>query len=115
MYNGKSRHLGVRHSMIRELITNGVISIEFVRSQQNFADHLTRGLARDMVIKSAEGMGLKVVNISATAFGQLWRLEPLPDIAEKINLEFGDDLTCIYNDENAEKLILCIRIMNDEM
>ncbi|GJV08907.1 hypothetical protein Tco_1346563 [Tanacetum coccineum] len=32
MYNGKSRHLGVRHSMIRELITNGVISIKFVRS-----------------------------------------------------------------------------------
>ncbi|GKE35445.1 zinc finger, CCHC-type containing protein, partial [Tanacetum coccineum] len=33
IYNGKSRHLGVRHSMIRELITNEVISIEFVRSQ----------------------------------------------------------------------------------
>ncbi|GJS63364.1 zinc finger, CCHC-type containing protein [Tanacetum coccineum] len=31
MYNGKSRHLGVRHSMIREQIMNGVISIEFVR------------------------------------------------------------------------------------
>nr|GEZ92413.1 zinc finger, CCHC-type [Tanacetum cinerariifolium] len=31
MYNGKSRHLGVRHSMIHELITNGVVSIEFVR------------------------------------------------------------------------------------
>ncbi|GKC59359.1 hypothetical protein Tco_1086957 [Tanacetum coccineum] len=31
MYNGKSRHLGVRHSMIRELITNRVVSIEFVR------------------------------------------------------------------------------------
>ncbi|GJX58795.1 hypothetical protein Tco_0290185 [Tanacetum coccineum] len=60
MYNGKSRHLGVRHSMIRELITNGVISIEFVRSQQNLADHLTKGLARDLVIKSAEGMGLKM-------------------------------------------------------
>ncbi|GJY16142.1 hypothetical protein Tco_0386564 [Tanacetum coccineum] len=59
MYNGKSRHLGVRHSMIRELITNGVLSIEFVRSQQNLADHLTKGLTRDLVIKSAEGMGLK--------------------------------------------------------
>ncbi|GKE66334.1 zinc finger, CCHC-type containing protein [Tanacetum coccineum] len=58
MYNGKSRHLGIRHSMIPELITNGVISIEFVRSQQNLADHLTKGLARDLVIKSAEGMGL---------------------------------------------------------
>ncbi|GKC55512.1 hypothetical protein Tco_1078257 [Tanacetum coccineum] len=47
MYNGKSRHLGVRHSMIHELITNGMVSIEFVRSQQNLADHLTKGLARD--------------------------------------------------------------------
>ncbi|GJZ36382.1 hypothetical protein Tco_0582573 [Tanacetum coccineum] len=59
MYNGKSKHLGVKHNMIRELITNGVISIEFVRSQQNLADHLMKGLARDLVIKSAEGMGLK--------------------------------------------------------
>nr|GEY37352.1 zinc finger BED domain-containing protein RICESLEEPER 2-like [Tanacetum cinerariifolium] len=32
MYNGKSRHLGVRHSMTRELITNGMVSIEFVRN-----------------------------------------------------------------------------------
>ncbi|GKA13974.1 hypothetical protein Tco_0693620, partial [Tanacetum coccineum] len=60
MYNGKSRHLGVRHSMIREPITNGVVSIEFVRSQQNLADHLTKGLARDLVLKSAEGMRLKM-------------------------------------------------------
>ncbi|GJU45880.1 hypothetical protein Tco_1203146 [Tanacetum coccineum] len=59
MYNGKSRHLGIRHSMIRELITNRVISIEFVRSQQNLVDHLTKGLARDLVIKSAEGIVLK--------------------------------------------------------
>nr|GEX93458.1 hypothetical protein [Tanacetum cinerariifolium] len=29
MYNGKSRHLGVRHNMIHEQITNEVISIEF--------------------------------------------------------------------------------------
>nr|GEZ43209.1 zinc finger, CCHC-type [Tanacetum cinerariifolium] len=51
-YNEKSRHLGVTHSMIRELIMNGVISIEFVRSQQNLADHLTKRLARDLVLKS---------------------------------------------------------------
>ncbi|GJR92959.1 zinc finger, CCHC-type containing protein [Tanacetum coccineum] len=59
IYNGKSRHLGVRHNMVRELITNGVISVDFVRSQQNLADHLTKGLARDLVHKSAIGMGLK--------------------------------------------------------
>ncbi|GJW08427.1 hypothetical protein Tco_1570850 [Tanacetum coccineum] len=59
MYNRKSKHLGVRHSMFHELITNGVLSIEFVRSQPKLADRLTKGLARDLVIKSAEGMRLK--------------------------------------------------------
>jgi hypothetical protein len=59
VYNGKSRHLGVRHSMVRELIMSGVISIEFVRTQYNMADHLTKGLGRDLVKKSAIGMGLK--------------------------------------------------------
>ncbi|XP_071696298.1 secreted RxLR effector protein 161-like [Rutidosis leptorrhynchoides] len=59
MYNGKSRHLGVRHSMVRELISHGVISVSFVRSQQNLAGHLTKALARDLVHKSAIGVGLK--------------------------------------------------------
>nr|GFA23696.1 zinc finger, CCHC-type [Tanacetum cinerariifolium] len=34
MYNRKSRHFGVRHRMIRELIMNEVISIEFLRSNK---------------------------------------------------------------------------------
>ncbi|GKB85167.1 zinc finger, CCHC-type containing protein [Tanacetum coccineum] len=59
IYNRKSRHQGVRHNMIRELITNRVISIEFVRSQRNLVDHLTKRLARDLVLKSSEWMGLK--------------------------------------------------------
>ncbi|XP_071718364.1 secreted RxLR effector protein 161-like [Rutidosis leptorrhynchoides] len=61
MYNGKSRHLGVRHSMVRELISHGVISVSFVRFQQNLADHLTKALARDLVHKSAIGVGLKSI------------------------------------------------------
>ncbi|GJR08700.1 zinc finger, CCHC-type containing protein [Tanacetum coccineum] len=61
IYNGKSRHLSVKHSMVRELIRNGVISIEFVRTQHNLADHLTNGLARDLVNKSVIGMGLKSI------------------------------------------------------
>ncbi|KAL0298537.1 UNVERIFIED_CONTAM: Retrovirus-related Pol polyprotein from transposon TNT 1-94 [Sesamum radiatum] len=61
MYNVKSRHLGVRHSMIIELIMNDVISVKFVRSQHNLADHLTKGLARDLVHKSVIGMGLKSI------------------------------------------------------
>ena len=59
IFNGKSRHLRVRHNTIRELIENGVISVEFVKSQLNLADHLTKGLPRDLVHKAAVGMGLK--------------------------------------------------------
>lgn len=32
-----------------------------------------------------------------------------------VSLEgFGDDLNCIFNDDNAEKLVLRIRIMNSD-
>lgn len=61
VYNGKSRHLGVRHNMVRELIMHGVISVEFVRTQHNLADHLTKGLSRDLVKRSAVGLGLKSI------------------------------------------------------
>ncbi|TVU00263.1 hypothetical protein EJB05_54316 [Eragrostis curvula] len=35
-------------------------------------------------------------------------------IAEKISREFGDDLQCIFSDDNADKLILRLRITNDD-
>lgn len=38
----------------------------------------------------------------------------MEQIAEKINAGFGDDLNCIFNDDNADKLVLRIRIMNSE-
>ncbi|XP_057339128.1 DNA-directed RNA polymerase II subunit RPB1 [Microplitis mediator] len=38
----------------------------------------------------------------------------MEQIAEKINVGFGDDLNCIFNDDNAEKLVLRIRIMNSD-
>ncbi|CAM8888778.1 unnamed protein product [Rhodiola kirilowii] len=61
VYNGKSRHLGVRHSAVRELITHEVISVNFVKSQQNLADHLTKGLVREVITKSVRGMRLKSI------------------------------------------------------
>uniref|UniRef100_T1IWA4 DNA-directed RNA polymerase subunit n=1 Tax=Strigamia maritima TaxID=126957 RepID=T1IWA4_STRMM len=38
----------------------------------------------------------------------------MEQISEKINAAFGEDLNCIFNDDNAEKLVLRIRIMNSE-
>ncbi|CAM8953855.1 unnamed protein product [Rhodiola kirilowii] len=47
MYNGKSRHIRRRHNTIRQLLSSGVISIDYVRSKENIADPLTKGLNRD--------------------------------------------------------------------
>jgi hypothetical protein len=62
MYNGKSRHIRRRHNTIKQLISNGVISIDFVRSKENLADPLTKGLPRDQMSKLTLGMGLKPIN-----------------------------------------------------
>ena len=59
IYNGNSKHISVRHSYVRQLLTDGVITIDFVKSCQNLTDPLTKGLARDIVLKTSKGMGLK--------------------------------------------------------
>ena len=62
MYNGKSRHIRRRHNTIRKLISTGIISIDYVRSKDNIADPLTKGLNRDLVEKSSKGMRLKPID-----------------------------------------------------
>ncbi|CAL9223148.1 unnamed protein product [Arabidopsis halleri] len=61
-YNGKNRHIRRRHNTIRSLITSGVITLGYIKSADNLADPLTKGLARNQVIKSSRGMGLKPMN-----------------------------------------------------
>jgi DNA-directed RNA polymerase II subunit RPB1 len=38
----------------------------------------------------------------------------LSEVAERINADFADDLHCLFNDDNADKLILRIRLFLDE-
>ena len=59
MYNGKSIHIRHRHNTIRQLLSTGVIFVDYVKSKENIADPLTKGLNRELVEKSSKGMGLK--------------------------------------------------------
>ena len=52
----------MRHKSIRHLISHGVISVNFVRSKNNIADPLTKGLMHQQVIQSLRGMGLEPIN-----------------------------------------------------
>ena len=59
MYNGKSRHIRRRHNTIKQQLSTGAISVDFVKSKDNIADPLTKGLNRELVEKSSKGIRLK--------------------------------------------------------
>ena len=52
----------MRHKSIRNLITDGIISLDFVKLERNIANSLTKGLTRQQVIELSRGMGLKRIN-----------------------------------------------------
>ena len=59
MYNGKSRHIRRRHNTIKQQLSTGVIYVDFVKSKDNIADLLPKGLNGELVEKSSKGMRLK--------------------------------------------------------
>ena len=59
IYNGKSRHISLRHEFVRQLISEGIITIVYVRSCKNLADPFTKALSRDLIRSTSVGMGLK--------------------------------------------------------
>ncbi|KAH9656702.1 hypothetical protein KPL70_022787 [Citrus sinensis] len=46
VYNGKSRHISLRHEYMKQLIADGVINIVYVRTNKNLADPLTKDRAQ---------------------------------------------------------------------
>ena len=62
MYNGEFRHMRHRHNIIRQLLSNGFIVIDSMKSKDNIANPLTKGLSGELLDKSSRGMGLKPLN-----------------------------------------------------
>ena len=62
VYNGKSRHIILRHTYIRELVTNGTMTIIYIKSSKNLIDPLTKPLARNVIQQTHDEMGLKPTN-----------------------------------------------------
>ena len=62
VYNGKSRHISLRHEYVRQLIQSGIIAISYVRSSKNLADPFTKSLSRELVKSISRGMWLKLLN-----------------------------------------------------
>ena len=59
MYNDKSRHIRHRHNTIKQLLSSGVVTIDYVKSKANIADSLTKRLTLEVVEQASKGMDLK--------------------------------------------------------
>ena len=59
MYHGKSCHIRRRHNTVRQLLSNGIRSIDYVKSKYNIADPLTKSQTREQVEISSRRLGLK--------------------------------------------------------
>ena len=71
-YNGNSRHICLRHNNVKQLLGDGtdaskdaepevpqkLESLNFVRSERNLADPLTKPLGKKVVSQTSRGMGL---------------------------------------------------------
>ncbi|GJW79895.1 retrovirus-related pol polyprotein from transposon TNT 1-94 [Tanacetum coccineum] len=68
IYKGKSRHIRRRHNTIKDLLRNGIISIDYVKSKENIVDPLTKGLCREQVIFTSrvEYYGIFLIGITYT-------------------------------------------------
>ena len=42
IFNGKNKHIRLRHNIVQKLLETRVIFLEFVRLELNLADHLTK-------------------------------------------------------------------------
>ena len=62
MYNGKSRHIRRRHNSIRQLLSNGVVSIDYVKSKDKSANQRVKSSVSRNVVKRN----------GVEAFGSYW-------------------------------------------
>ena len=59
IFNGKSKHISLRHEYIRQLLSDGIITVVYVRSSKNLVDPLIKGLSRDTIKSTTSVMGLR--------------------------------------------------------
>ena len=58
IYNGKGRHIHLRHNIIKKLLEFRVVALDYVKSELNLVDPLTKLLNRGLVVNTSRGMRL---------------------------------------------------------
>jgi hypothetical protein len=59
IYNGKSKYIHRKHNIIKHLLSNIIIFIDYVKLKENIMDSLTKGLSREFEYHLSREIGLK--------------------------------------------------------
>ncbi|KAG8642354.1 hypothetical protein MANES_12G078151v8 [Manihot esculenta] len=60
-FNGKNRHIRLKHNVIKQLLKDGTIFMDYVKSEVNLADSLTKPLWRKIIDETSRGMRLEPI------------------------------------------------------
>ena len=53
-----NKHMQVRYKSVKKMLSSNIISLDFVNSESNISDQLTKGLSRKVILELSRGMGL---------------------------------------------------------
>jgi hypothetical protein len=57
-FNGKNWHIRFRHDIVKKLLKDEIISIDYVKSEINLANPLTKPLSKKMILETSREMRL---------------------------------------------------------
>ena len=60
-YNGKSKPIRRKHNTVRSYLNSDIITVDYIKSNDNLADPFTKALAKDRVWNTSRGMRLKSI------------------------------------------------------
>ena len=60
-YKGKSRPIRRTHSIVRSYLRSGIITVDYIKSNNNLVDPFNKALAKDKAWNTSRGIGLKSI------------------------------------------------------
>ena len=60
-FNEKNRHIRLRHEVVKQLLIDEIIFIDYVKSKVNLENPLTKPLGRKLILETSSVMGLKSI------------------------------------------------------
>ena len=60
-FNGENRHIRLRHELVKQMLKDEIVFIDYVKSKVNLVDPLTKPLGRKLILEISSRMRLKPI------------------------------------------------------